>query len=79
MIYICSFQGRIDTTYRFALMSFGAFFALLTSVSLPMGKFIMFKLTSILGLTSVGEMLNTTGDNSSPLSLTEARILQTNS
>lgn len=79
MIFICSFQGRIDTTYRFALMSFGAFFALLTSVSLPMGKFIMFKLTSILGLTSVGEMLNTTGDNSSPLSLTEARILQTNS
>ncbi len=79
MIFICSFQGRIEMFPRFCLMTFGAFFSILASVTIPMGRYVIFKLTNMLGLRSISGALNTELDASAPVSFTEAKIFQANS
>lgn len=76
MIFICSFQGRLDAPIRFSLMTLGAFFSILSSVSIPMGRYVVFRLTNLLGLSKVSEILTADVNNDIPVSFTEAKIFQ---
>jgi tetratricopeptide (TPR) repeat protein len=78
MIFICSFQGRLDSFTRFGLMTLGAFFSLIASVTIPMGRYVIFSLTSFMGLSKVSEILSADSSNETPISFTEAKIFQAN-
>jgi tetratricopeptide (TPR) repeat protein len=77
MIFVLAFQSRMESFgLRVGLMAGGLILAFITSFFMPLGRFILYKLTSILGISGFAEVDRKDLKSGSGVSFTDAKILE---
>ncbi|MFZ5952488.1 MAG: hypothetical protein ACOYXC_17440, partial [Candidatus Rifleibacteriota bacterium] len=75
MIFVLVFQSRMNSFgIRFGLMGASLFLAFISSFFMPLGRFILYKITNLLGMGGFAEVSRK--DISSSVSFTDAKILE---
>ncbi|GAB4272025.1 MAG: hypothetical protein Kow0029_10260 [Candidatus Rifleibacteriota bacterium] len=76
MIFVLVFQSRIDFGVRMGVMCVSACLAFIASFFMPLGKYILYKISNMLGMGSFAEVSRKDLKSSSEISFTDAKILE---
>lgn len=79
MIFVLSYQSFLSLGVRLGLMAGSALLAFISSFYMPLGRFILYKITNLLGMGSFAEVSRKDLKNKSGISFTDAKILESKS